>query len=168
MVADGGGDVGEQKSDDDGSSGQSQGEESGEEKEGAGGVDQSEAPPQPQKLPALLKPSREELARDFPNPPKAPYQTLPDPRTYTTEQLLAGEMDVSYGGQVLSLLSCCTRPYNSSAPYTIIREIFGSRVFVFFVLVEEIRFSQPHSQATCKRAVYRDTRGKSADSERCL
>lgn len=164
MVADGGGDADEQNSDDDGSSGQSQGEARGEEKEGAGGVDQAQAPPQSQKLPELLKPSREELARDFPNPPKAPYQTLPDPRTYTPEQLLAGEMDVSYGGQVLSVLSYCAGPY-SGTPYTINCENYVSGVFLFFRFVRIKRLSRSLSRATCKRAVHSDTRGEVAESQ---
>lgn len=54
-------------------------------------------------LPDWVTPTREELEARFPNPPKAPYPVLPDPRDMTPEQLAAAaNQDVSYGGQV-----CC-------------------------------------------------------------
>lgn len=52
-------------------------------------------------MPEWVTPTREELEARFPNPPKAPYPVLPDPRDMTPEQLAAAaNQDVSYGGQV--------------------------------------------------------------------
>lgn len=81
------------------------GEEGSEEQKGAAGgiAPPSEGGEQPEapEMPELLNPTREELERAFPNAPKAPYPTLPDPRGFTAEQLAAGgSLPVSYGGQV--------------------------------------------------------------------
>lgn len=95
-----------------GSSGaEADGGEGGEEQEGAeagvplpseGDVEGGE--PEAPEMPELLTPTREELEKAFPNPPKAPYPTLPDPRGFTAEQLAAGgSLPVSYGGQVRAL-----------------------------------------------------------------
>lgn len=85
------------------------GEEGSEEQEGTAGEvpppsEESEKPEAPE-MPELLNPTREELERAFPNPPTAPYPTLPDARGFTAEQLAAGgSLPVSYGGQVLDAL----------------------------------------------------------------
>lgn len=51
-------------------------------------------------VPLPIAPTVEELKRDFPNAPKAPWSTTVAAKDFKPEDLIAGQMEVSYGGQV--------------------------------------------------------------------
>lgn len=51
-------------------------------------------------IPPPVLPNVEELKRDFPNAPKAPWSPTVGAKDFKAEDLIAGQMEVSYGGQV--------------------------------------------------------------------
>lgn len=65
----------------------------------ANAVDLPEVPPP-------IVPTAEELKREFPDAPKAPWSLTVDAKDFKPEDLIAGQMEVSYGGQVRETPAC--------------------------------------------------------------
>lgn len=55
--------------------------------------------------PTFVYPSREELLRDFPNAPEAPTRPPLDMKDFRQEDLISGNMDITYGGKVCASYS---------------------------------------------------------------